>query len=372
MDPLVLFILVAGGWILFTLVGSAKGISAKKKVDELEATVRSFQTKIDELEISTMRPPDAEGVVGDSAEPETPSETNAGQDPVEPVEETAEETDKLAAPGTPPIAASASMPTTRDSLEQNITSKWFVWLGGVALALSGIFVVKYSIEHGLLGPTTRVVLGIVMAIAFGIAGEWIRRGQSQAAALISNQALIPAALSAAAVATAFGSIYAGYALYGLFSSTMAFVFLVLIAAVAVLLSMLHGPFVAALGLVGAYLVPVLVSTGSLSAWRLFLFLTVINAGGLVLVRHFAWRWLRNAVLAVAILWALLWIVLHSGGSDVITLSLYLLALLVLIFLPALLPVGSDDASEDGGAMLGHVARLLSPPINISLWLPPSG
>ncbi|MDA0991070.1 MAG: DUF2339 domain-containing protein, partial [Verrucomicrobia bacterium] len=233
MDEIVLLLLVAGGWILFTLVGSAKGISASKRLHDLEATIRFLRTKVGDLERTIARQAGAGPNLGDAPEPETPIETIAGQDTAEPIGEPArladraKEADSFAAQEIPPIGASTAIPKTRDTLEQNITSKWFVWLGGVALALSGIFVVKFSIEHGLLGPTTRVVLGVLMALAFGIASEWIRRREAGARLSGSNQALIPAALTAAAVAAAFGSIYAGYALYGLFSSTVAFVFLVL-------------------------------------------------------------------------------------------------------------------------------------------------
>ena len=39
-----------------------------------------------------------------------------------------------------------------------------VWVGGIALALGGIFLVRYSIEAGLFGPGLRVFFGALLAL----------------------------------------------------------------------------------------------------------------------------------------------------------------------------------------------------------------
>ena len=54
----------------------------------------------------------------------------------------------------PPPAAPA-LP----GLEERVGTRWVVWLGGATLALGGFFLVRYSIDAGLLGPGVRVVLG---------------------------------------------------------------------------------------------------------------------------------------------------------------------------------------------------------------------
>jgi uncharacterized membrane protein len=40
----------------------------------------------------------------------------------------------------------------RESLESRIGARWSVLVGGLALALGAVFLVRYSIEQGLLGP----------------------------------------------------------------------------------------------------------------------------------------------------------------------------------------------------------------------------
>ena len=54
-----------------------------------------------------------------------------------------------------------------------------VYIGGLALALGGIFLVRYSIEQGLLGPGMRIFLGGLLAAGLIAAGEWMRRQENR-------------------------------------------------------------------------------------------------------------------------------------------------------------------------------------------------
>ena len=73
-----------------------------------------------------------------------------------------------------PAAGSA-----RQDFEEKLGSRWAVWVGGVALALGGIFLVRYSIEQNLLSPATRIALGGLFALALIGAGEWLRRREQR-------------------------------------------------------------------------------------------------------------------------------------------------------------------------------------------------
>src|SRR5690242_3486978 len=84
----------------------------------------------------------------------------------------------------PPLAASTEaetpppLPAPAPGFEERLGTRWVVWIGGLALALGGFFMVRYSIEAGLLGPGVRVFLGGVFALALLGAGEWSRRKES--------------------------------------------------------------------------------------------------------------------------------------------------------------------------------------------------
>src|SRR6201999_2728133 len=95
--------------------------------------------------------------------------------------------------------------------------------------LGGFFMVRYSIEAGLVGPKVRILLGGVFALALLIAGEWVRRKDSISSIDILPIANIPAILTAAGTAVAFATVYAAYALYGFLDPATAFVLLGLVA-----------------------------------------------------------------------------------------------------------------------------------------------
>src|SRR5260370_15161678 len=82
----------------------------------------------------------------------------------------------------PPVAEAAQA----RSLEERLGAHWTVWIGGIALALGAVLLVRYSIERGFFGPGVRVALGMVLAVALVAAREFLRRrdthGESPAAA----------------------------------------------------------------------------------------------------------------------------------------------------------------------------------------------
>ncbi len=79
-------------------------------------------------------------------------------------------------------------------------TRWVVWIGGLALALGGFFMVRYSIEAGLLGPGVRVLLGGLFALGLLGAGEWTRRKEEISSIQALPIANIPAILTAAGTA----------------------------------------------------------------------------------------------------------------------------------------------------------------------------
>ncbi len=63
----------------------------------------------------------------------------------------------------------------KESFESRLGARWAVWAGGLALALGGIFLVKYSIESGLLSPGVRLAMAAIFGLLLAAAGEAVRR-----------------------------------------------------------------------------------------------------------------------------------------------------------------------------------------------------
>ena len=218
----------------------------------------------------------------------------------EPVSDPASEPAAPALPADTPLAA----PPSRPGLEERLGTRWVVWIGGLTLALGGLFMVRYSIEQGLIGPGVRVLLGGLFALALLAAGEWTRRKEAVVALPALPIANIPSILTAAGTVVAFATVYASYALYDFLGPAAAFLLLGLVALGTLAAALLHGPALAGLGVAAAFVTPILVSSSRPDYWALYVYLAVVTAAAFGLARIRLWRWLAVTTIAFAVLWTL--------------------------------------------------------------------
>ncbi|MFL6791312.1 MAG: DUF2339 domain-containing protein [Bradyrhizobium sp.] len=194
------------------------------------------------------------------------------------------------------------LPQPAPGFEETIGTKWVVWIGGLTLALGGFFMVRYSIEAGLLGPGVRTMLGGLFALALLAAGEWTRRKESISAIEALPIANIPAILTAAGTAVAFATVYAAYALYDFLAPASAFILLGMVALGTLAAALLHGPALAGLGVAGAFVTPILISSDKPNFWALYIYLAIVTAASFGLARIRLWRWLAVTTIVFAVLW----------------------------------------------------------------------
>ena len=296
-SPLGLFALViAIAALIFARKNSEQTAQLRERLDRLEAARRT-EAAGSNAAASTAAPPPLP--IETPLAPEmTAIATRDQSDSIIPTPEAplaADGADATAAP--PPLRAAPGF-------EEQIGTRWVVWIGGLTLALGGFFLVRYSIEAGLIGPEVRVALGALFAASLLAVGEWTRRkeGIAQIAALpIAN---IPAMLTAAGTAVAFATVYAAYALYDFLPPAAAFVLLGLVALGTLAAALLHGPALAGLGIAAAFVTPVLVSSSEPNYWALYIYLAVVTAAAFALARVRLWRWLAITTIVLAFLWTL--------------------------------------------------------------------
>lgn len=282
-----------------------------------------------------------------------------------------------------PDAAAAPEPAQTAGLEERLGTRWAVYAGGLALALGGIFLVRYSIEAGLIGPAVRVVLGALLAMALIGAGEWFRRGEIKLGIEALPEAHIPSVLTAAGTVTAFATIYAAHALYGFIGAGSAFVLLGVVGIATMLAAALHGPALAGLGLAGSFLTPLLVASESPSPWPVVLFLAVVSAAAMLLARARGWVWLAATAVAGSVLWGLALLADQSAAVGMPSWALAAMShtvvqLVLAIVLLAIEPhAGREDAEAEpdwvaGGALAAlavlALVVLLAAPFDGAWWI----
>ncbi len=280
-------------------LGAAGAAPAAAPQAEAPPELTPFWTE----EPATTAPPPGEAPRPAEAPPESPSELPPDVVP-----------DGAASPPVPPAPQAG--------FEEQLGTRWAVWVGGVALALGGLFLVRYSIEQGLLGPGARIAAGAFFALALIAAGEWMRRRETASPLAAIPSAHIPGVLTAAGTSTAFATAYAAYALYGMVGPAGAFVLLGAIAVATMLASALHGPALAALGLLAALASPLLVSSAEPRLWPVVLYLAFVVFAAYGLARLRLWQWLALSAAIGALLWA--WVLAASGGTDMLPVMAHLL------------------------------------------------
>jgi len=226
-------------------------------------------------------------------------------------------------------------------IESALASRWLVWLGAIAIALGGTFLVKFMIDQGFLDPAARVSLSFALGVSLAFGGEWLRRRPLQRAIARVRPDHVPGALTASGLFVAFSSVYAAYALYRLISEPVAFAALAAVALTGVGLALLQGRFVALLGLLGAFATPLLIETKTPSAWLLFSYLWPVAIACFALARYRGWWWYAGATLGLSTLWALIWLTSHGTGAALLPLGLYIFAIF-----GATLAVGRGHARSD--------------------------
>lgn len=253
------------------------------------------------------------------------------------------EPEQVIQPPPEPLPPSAPGRSRWRDLEESLASRWLTWLGGGAVALAAAFFIKLSVDYGWVGPGVRVTLGELGGLGLMIGGEWLRRRPAQRAIAAMRPDHVPPALTAAGLFVAFASLYGGYALFHLFDPLVAFAGLTALSLLGIALSLLQGPFIAALGLLAGYVTPLLIASDDPSAWGLFAYLLALNGAGTAVVLYRRWRWLGWGALAGAALWPLLWLIASFGSDDALPTGLYLLLTTALFLMPAALGVADAEA-----------------------------
>lgn len=253
------------------------------------------------------------------------------------------------APGTPvrpppaarPIRSGPSLP---ERLGAWLRLNWVYAISALSLALAGIFFVQYGVERGLLPPAARVAAAILFGLALIGGGEWFRRrwGDREGDAT----AYLPSTFSGAGIVSIFGGVIAARQLYGLIGTETAFAGLVATALLAIVLGWLYGPFLAAVGLLGAAAAPFAVGGDSDAPYWLYAYFTVIAGVGLFVDTLRRWAWV--SVLALVLGYGGVWLVLvGTGGAGWAAFAFTALTLMA-ILVPA-----RGLAPDHGGPMVSE-------------------
>ena len=341
----------------FVVVGSILGMTSASAVNRLQRQNKNLNSRLEKLESSlkegrfgsiTPLAPAAVKEAEISLSPEPVKEAAPALSPA-PVREPTPEPivdpipDSIFTPQPAPIPpqtplqpapASAAQPATtwelpqrgpkkpmRD-LEEMIGGQWSVWVGGLALLVGAVLLIRFSIEAGIFGPGARIIMALGLGAALLLAGEWLKRSDDKvltgklgdAAKALQENASVPGLLSAVGIFTLLGASYAAHALYGLIPAFAAFVALAMISLGAMALSLRQGPLLAGIGLLASLTTPLLIQTNTPSLLMLIVYLVLIGGAALILARRTGWGWLATGTVFGWLFWSFMSLEAARGGQ----------------------------------------------------------
>ena len=223
--------------------------------------------------------------------------------PTEAPAEKTTETPVITAPSTPKPQFSLptiNRPKQPSDLEKIIGESWINKIGILIVIIGVAIGAKYSIENELISPLTRIILGYLVGIgllSFGIKLKPKFEGYS--AVLVSGS-----------ISIFYFITYFAYSFYNLIPQILAFAMMLIFTVFTVFAAIKYNRVVIAhIGLIGAYAVPFLLSSGSGRVDILFSYMLIINLGILFISIKRDWKTLHYSAFFFT------WLIYGSWFAD---------------------------------------------------------
>lgn len=195
-----------------------------------------------------------------------------------------------AAPQPPPPPSVEAKPAKEREWELILGGNWLARIGALALIIGAGFFLKFAFDNNWIGPTGRIVLGIIGGLALLLGGYYWKK----------KYPTFAQALSGAGIAILYLSVFAAYAVYSLMSFYATFGFLLLVSVASAALALLYDSMaLAVIGILGAFAAPTILQVPRVGAsaaiptsraFWLLVYVMAVDIGVLVLSSFRNWRW----------------------------------------------------------------------------------
>ncbi len=179
------------------------------------------------------------------------------------------------------LKTSAPARPQSDELEGTIGKLWLNRIGIFALLIGFSYFIKYAFDNGWIGPSGKIVLGLVAGVVLVLWSERFRRKGYEAFSY---------SLKAVGIGTMYLSLWGAFQLYHLVPSAAAFVAMIVVTGSTMALALSqNAEILAAFAMVGGFSTPVLLSTGENHEVVLFSYVVLLDAAILGMVAFKPWR-----------------------------------------------------------------------------------
>jgi uncharacterized membrane protein len=264
-------------------------------------------------------------------------------------------------PPAPAPAFKLSASESKESLESQLGSKVLSKVAILLLLVGAAWFLKWTFDNHWIGPVGRILVGLVAGAAIVV---WSERFRKQKMAAFSY------ALKAVGTGVLYLSLWASFHVYHLVPAGVAFTAMVGVTLWnAIMAWSQDAEGLAGYALVGAYLTPVLVSTGGDHEIFLFSYLAIIAASAVALIRARPWHKLLLGALPLTAFFFVDWYSTYFG-SDKAWLTAGFALLLWGIF--AVAPLVAADVDNAATTVIVPVGAALFGALSIYSVLADSG
>jgi uncharacterized membrane protein len=190
--------------------------------------------------------------------------------------------------------------------EQILGGSWLARIGVLALIIGIAFFLKFAFDNDWIGPTGRIILGIVAGLVMlGLGYYWQKK-----------YPILTQVLSGGGIAVLYLSIFASFAIYDLVHIYVAVSFLLLVSAASALLALYYNSMsLAIIGILGAFAAPFILgvfgemgldSDAAGKAVQLLVYVIVVDIGVLILSTFRKWQWFTLLALVCSLIAFAMW------------------------------------------------------------------
>lgn len=214
------------------------------------------------------------------------------------------------------------LPKVSSKLEKFIGENLINKIGIIITVIGVSFGVKYVIDHDLISPLTRIILGYLFGLVLlGIAFKLKEKYHNFSAVLLSGS-----------MAILYFITYTAYSFYGLIPQNFAFALMVIFTIFTVFAALKYDKqIIAHIGLVGAYAVPFLLSNDTGNILVLFSYMALINIGILVIAFKKYWKPLNYVAFALTWIIYVQWYYTSFDIKEQFSFALIFLSVFFIIF-----------------------------------------
>ena len=266
------------GYGILALAGIVMAIIALSKLAHLSAGIEELKRRLSKLEGRDEIPAPQPIATKSASPPPLPGYVTTPQ---------------TAAPPASQAAAIPVQPHHTFNWESILGVKLFAWIGGFALFLGVVFLVKYAFDNNWITPTMRIVAGAIIGVAL-IAVSLLPK---------VRRYFVPAqSVCAAGILILYADIYTAQAFYHLISLTATTALMWIVTAIALGLAYsLAAQSVAWLAIAGGFVTPFLLDTSYTNPVLFVTYIGVLDCGVAAIARLKRWTYLLSVAAFLSVL-----------------------------------------------------------------------